>query len=418
MEFINELLKDPRFWEKVSIPITCAFVGWSTNWVAVEMIFRPLTYKGIWKLGWQGIIPHHAEKMSRMITNILTKKLMTPKELYQRIDPHVINEQVKELVDRQAGIIVKEIIEGENPEIWKILPDFAKQGIEKQIGEVIPKQIVEVYKSFGDDLDSVLEFDEVVKDSLCGKNVGVLIELFKRCGGPEFRFLVVSGIYFGFLIGLIQLAFLSILGQWWTMPIMGVIVGYVTNWLALQMIFRPLEVTNFGFFKYQGLFLRRQRDVSIELANIIATKVLNSENILRLIFKGKGGDLLVKLVMDNAFKGVEKLMKDKAPMVPLILGSDKTRKIKEKVADNIISILPEAANKIQTYITDSLKIESTVAERLTQLSTVQFEDILHSVFKEDEMTLILLGALLGGLVGMAQAAIVVEPSQLPAFLRF
>jgi uncharacterized membrane protein YheB (UPF0754 family) len=282
----------------------------------------------------------------------------------------------------------------------------------------IPKQMVNVYHAYGSDLDSVLEFDVVVTEALCGKNVSVLIELFKRCGGPEFRFIIVSGIYFGFLIGLVQLAFLSMFGQWWTFPIMGVVVGYLTNWIALQMIFRPLEEKNFIFFKYQGLFLRRQNVVSREWANVVATKVLNTENMMRLIFKGKAGDLLVKLVMDSYNNGVEKMMQTRAPIVaPIIIGTERTQKIKEVIAEKIVSMLPMVADRVQDYITQTLKIEETIYSRLIQLPKDKFEELLHAVFKEDEMTLILLGALLGGIVGLAQALLVIPPDALPTFLR-
>lgn len=404
--------------EKISIPITCAFVGWSTNWVAVEMIFKPRNFWGVWKLGWQGIIPHHAEKMTKMITEILTQKLMTPQELYRRVDPNIINREISDLINLTSAEIVQDIIEGENPQLWAILPDLVKKSIENEISTEIPKQMVNVYHAYGSDLDSVLEFDIVVKEALCGKNVGVLIELFKRCGGPEFRFIIVSGIYFGFLIGLIQLAFLSILGQWWTFPIMGVIVGYITNWLALQMIFRPLEEKDFFFFKYQGLFLRRQNDVSREWANVVAMKVLNSENMMRLIFQGKAGDLLVKLVMDSANKGVEKMMQTKVPIAPIILGTERTQRIKSLISEKIVAMLPMIADRVEDYITQTLKIEETIYSRLIQLPKAKFEELLHSVFKEDEMTLILLGAFLGGMVGLAQATLVIDPSHLPSFLQF
>ena len=419
LDYILELFRnDPKLIEKISIPITCAFVGWSTNWVAVEMIFKPRNFWGIWKLGWQGIIPHHAVKMTGLITEILTQKLMTPQELYRRVDPNIINREIHDLIELTSSEIVRDIIEGENPQLWNLMPDVVKKSIESEISNEIPKQMVNVYHAYGSDLDSVLEFDVVVTEALCGKNVGVLIELFKRCGGPEFRFIIVSGLYFGFLIGLVQLAFLSIFGQWWTFPIMGVVVGYLTNWIALQMIFRPLEEKNFIFFKYQGLFLRRQNVVSREWANVVATKVLNTENMMRLIFKGKAGDLLIKLVMDSANKGVEKMMQTRAPIVaPIIIGTERTQKIKEVIAEKIVSMLPMVADRVQDYITQTLKIEETIYSRLIQLPKDKFEELLHAVFKEDEMTLILLGALLGGLVGLAQALLVIPPDALPTFLR-
>jgi uncharacterized membrane protein YheB (UPF0754 family) len=191
------------------------------------------------------------------------------------------------------------------------------------------------------------------------------------------------------------------------MPIMGVVVGYYTNWIALQMIFKPLEPKKyFFFFTYQGLFLKRQEAVSKEFANIVAHNVLNTENLIRLIFTGKGGDLIIKLVIERAYKLTHEKIMEKAPLMPVLLGSEKVRHIKETIAEKLIWILPDVANRIQKYINDKLQIEKTIAERLSVLPKAEFEELLHSVFKEDELTLIILGALLGGLVRLYQAYLV------------
>jgi uncharacterized membrane protein YheB (UPF0754 family) len=407
MEFIQNIIKEyPELVKYVSIPITCAFVGWITNYIAVKMIFHPAEFWGIGKLGWKGIIPNHAVKMSGLIAKILTEKLVKPHELFLRVDPNEINAQIEDLINLKAKEIIHDIIAVENPVLWNLLTENIKRSLEEEIKKEIPKQIVEVYKSFGKELDSVMEFDEIIKTSLSGKKTSILIEMFQRCGGPEFRFIIISGIYFGFLIGLIQLVFIKFLGQWWTMPIMGVVVGYYTNWIALEMIFKPLEPKRYIFFKYQGLFLKRQDAVSKEFANVVSTNVLNTENLIRLIFQGKGGDLLIKLVIEKAYKLTQDKMSEKNPLVPMLLGQERVAKIKETIAGNLIGILPDVANRIQKYLTDTLQIEKTIAERLSVLPKEEFEELLHSVFKEDEMTLIILGALLGGLVGLYQAYLV------------
>jgi uncharacterized membrane protein YheB (UPF0754 family) len=47
----------------LSMPFVAAFVGWSTKIVALEMIYRPLEFKGIGPIGWQGIVPRRAGKV-------------------------------------------------------------------------------------------------------------------------------------------------------------------------------------------------------------------------------------------------------------------------------------------------------------------------------------------------------------------
>jgi uncharacterized membrane protein YheB (UPF0754 family) len=390
----------------ISIPITCAFVGWLTNYIAVKMIFHPAEFIGVGKLGWKGIIPNHAIKMSGLIARILTERLVKPHELYSRIKPEDINLLIEDIIAKKSEEIVEEIIKNESPILWGMLTAKMKKALAQEVKQSVPAQIVAIYNSFGDELDQVLEFEEIIKSSLSGKNTSILIEMFQRCGGPEFHFIIVSGIYFGTLIGFFQLLFINILGQWWTMPIMGVLVGYITNWIALQMIFKPLEEKKFGFLKYQGLFLKRQDAVSFEFAGVVSKNVLNTSNLIKLIFNGKGGDLIMNLVMKRANIMVSETLKEKSPLAPVLIGSDKIRSIKETVSAKILLSLPEIVQRIQNYISDSMQIQPTIYARLKVLPKAEFEELLHSVFKEDEMTLILLGALLGGLVGLIQAYMV------------
>ncbi|EPG73362.1 PF04286 domain protein [Leptospira fainei serovar Hurstbridge str. BUT 6] len=390
----------------ISIFLTCSFVGWITNYIAVQMIFFPNEFRGIGFLGWQGIIPHHAVKMSGLIANVLITRLISPYELYRKIQPSKIVDLIRDLIRLRSNEIVKNVLVAESPALWSMLPQGSKEALEKEIEEEIPLKIQEVYHSFGKELHKVLQVDELIRASLSGPNTKYLVEVFRRCGGPEFKFIVRSGIYFGFIIGSVQVAFIGILNQWWTMPIMGIIVGYLTNWLAIQMIFRPLEPRNFLFIKYQGLFLKRQKDVSKEFASVIAARVLTTENLTRLIFLGKGGDLIVSELVMRSKELSERKLKEKIPYAKLLIGTEKVEVLKEKIADMIVGLVPETAERMKGYLEETLKIEEVVYERLSVLPASEFEQLLHSVFKEDETTLIILGALLGGIAGCIQAFVV------------
>lgn len=47
----------------------------------------------------------------------------------------------------------------------------------------------------------------------------------------------------------------------WTLPAGGAVVGYITNWLAIKLIFEPVDPVKIGPFVLQGLFLKRQDEV-------------------------------------------------------------------------------------------------------------------------------------------------------------
>ena len=68
------------------MPFVAAFVGWSTKIVALEMLYRPVEFKGIGPIGWQGIVPRRAGKVGSKTIELLTANLLKPEELLDRID--------------------------------------------------------------------------------------------------------------------------------------------------------------------------------------------------------------------------------------------------------------------------------------------------------------------------------------------
>lgn len=63
-------------------------------------------------------------------------------------------------------------------------------------------------------------------------------------------------------------------------------MGYLTNYIALKLIFEPVEPLVLGRFSLQGLFLRRQPEVSLEFAKFFASRVLTSRAIWQAMMFG------------------------------------------------------------------------------------------------------------------------------------
>ena len=82
------------------------------------------------------------------------------------------------------------------------------------------------------------------------------------------------------------------------LPIGGVIIGYVTNWLALWMIFEPTEPRKIGPLKLHGLFLRRQPEVAGVYAEIIADDIVTANNIGDELLNGRRSDRTRQMIED------------------------------------------------------------------------------------------------------------------------
>ncbi len=401
-EWISE---NHKLLEYISIPFVSGFIGWFTNMVALKMTFYPLKFWGIPPyLGWQGIIPRKAYKMAGRATDMITQRLIRVEEIFERVEPRQMAREMSPPVRQLSEELVEDVGKAANAQMWTMVPAAMKDGITKRVNEEIEPMIEEVVMESKRNILQIFDLKHLVIKNLTGENVKNLNEMFQRCGAKEFRFIELSGFYFGFLFGIVQALIWAVYAQSWTLPVVGVIVGYATNWLALKMIFRPLyEKTYFGFIKYQGLFLRRQKEVSAEYAYLVANKILTPKNILDSIIYGKTADQIFSMIQRHILTGLSRIEGFARPVVEIMVGSDEYERIRHYIVEKLTSVVPKSVARVEKYMGEAMDLENTMRERMQKLPPDEFEALLRTAFQEDEWILILVGAVLGALVGLGQA---------------
>ncbi len=386
------------------MPLTYGFVGWMTNYVALKMTFYPLDFWGIPPyLGWQGILPRKSHKMADKAVDVITERLIKIEEVFDKVDSKRVEQELRPLLKDVSASVVKDIIDDINPTLWDLMPEGVKSEIVKQSQTQAPHTIRTIINQIRSNIYQVFDLKGLVLKSLTGPNVAMTVEMFQRVGGPEFRFIEVSGFYFGFILGLAQMVLWYFYPALWTLPVQGIIVGYLTNWLALNMIFRPLRPKRYGFFTYQGLFLKRQKEVSKQYAHLVATKILTPKKIMEAILYGKAATDIMAMIAKSVAQAVDQTANLAKPVMSFTIGGERYNQLKDYAIAKMTSILPESAKNLEDYLGDAMDLENVMSEKMANLPPEEFENILRSAFQEDEFLLIMIGAVLGAVVGFGQA---------------
>jgi len=124
--------------------------------------------------------------------------------------------------------------------------------------------------------------------------------------------------------------------HWWVLPIGGVIIGYVTNWVALWMIFEPVNPRRLGPFKLHGLFIRRQPEVSGVYGEIIAEDIVTLGNIGEELLHGPSADRTRQMIEDSMRPAVDRATGPARLAVKVALGTDQYETIRESVATEAV----------------------------------------------------------------------------------
>lgn len=392
-----------HWWLYLSMPIIASIIGYATKIVAIKMMFEPLEFFGIKPfLGWQGIIPRKAAIMSAIACDTLTSRLITPKEIFARLDPKRVAEELEKPMLPIVEKITHEVMSHYQPGLWESIPENVKKLLIKRIQSESPEMVAKLMEQTKDNLDEVFDLKDMVITNLT-KDKKLLNKIFLESGEKEFDFIRNSGIYFGFLIGLVQMIVWMLTQEPLIMPIFGLFTGWFTDWLALKMIFDPKEEKKYlGIFKWQGLFFKRQKEVASAYGALIAKEVLTPSNMIESILKGKLSDNLFTMIQQNVQKMVDEQAGVLKPVVVFAVGSTKYKNMKDAITDRMVEQLPAALKHMEKYAEDAMDIQNTLVTKMQELTPEEFEGVLRPAFKQDEWILITVGAVLGFMVGELQ----------------
>ncbi|RME88640.1 MAG: hypothetical protein D6767_09865 [Candidatus Hydrogenedentota bacterium] len=140
-----------------------------------------------------------------------------------------------------------------------------------------------------------------------------------------------------------------------------------------------------------------------QYAHLVATRILTPRKIMNEILYGRAADKVFDTIRRAVGQAVEKSVEFVKPVVFLTLGNEKYEDIKRFIIGKLTRIVPRTAKNLEGYMERAMDLERTMANRMKALTPEEFETVLRSAFQEDEWLLILVGAILGGLVGLGQA---------------
>jgi uncharacterized membrane protein YheB (UPF0754 family) len=410
----------------ITVPIVTGVIGYTTNWTGVLMLFYPVHFRG-WRaswlphlarllphklrqvpgimiggIGWQGIVPSRAAKMGSLAVDSGIAKLGTPKEFFKQLDPEKIAEQIIVSTRDDIPEIVERVMQREHPQLWNDLPPQLRalgiQRVQQQLPEVVHSLTDQIAEHIDQLVDVKLMVIKRFDPELANR-------VFLDMGRRELKFIQNFGFFFGFVLGIPVAILTHFVTFWWLLPILGVVVGYLTNWVALWMIYEPPEPRRLGPFRWQGLFIRRQREVADVYASIVADEILTVSEFGNELLHGPRSDRTRALIESAMRPAVDRAVGPLRPAVRVAVGTREYDAIRESFASEPVEAVMGTFADPEFSRTQSATMRKLIAERMREMAPGDFAEMLRTATREDEWLLLLHGAVLGFAGGLVHLAI-------------
>jgi len=398
MELVSRIQDN---WIVLLIPVISAVVGWFTNVVAIKMMFYPIEFVGIPPyLGWQGVIPANALRFARISNTLITQKLLSLRQLFDTsFSAEAFSGKLGTVVDEITEQVIDEVAHQHAPELWANAGEFMQNKVRALVREEVTAVSRAIAIDLADDIDAVLDIERTVLEAL-ERDRGLMGELFYDVGRKEFKFIERSGLYFGFLFGIVQMVVWVTYPAPWILPAAGFGVGYVTNWVALKLVFHPRQPVGFGPFTVQGLFHKRQTEVARAFGDTVANKVLNADNIVSSVKGTPGEERMNEIVERRVGELIAKY--EEHPMASMVLPESERPALRAELLERIRNEWPKPGGFFHTFAGESVDLQGELERRMASLDRESYEGVLRPAFQQDEWKLIVAGAVLGTVAGVLQ----------------
>ncbi|MGL4357476.1 MAG: DUF445 domain-containing protein [Cetobacterium sp.] len=189
--------------------------------------------------------------------------------------------------------------------------------------------------------------------------------------------------------------------------VIGSMIGWVTNYIAIKMLFRPYKEINLGFFKIQGLIPKRRHEIGITLADTIQNELISLDDITKKL-ENANLDVEMERVIDSILeKKLASEITTRFPMIAMFLNESALNKIKDAIKGSIMENKDQIIGMLFETLEKNVDFKEIIVEKVDGFSLGELERITFSLAKKELKHIEIIGAILGGLIGVVQFVITV-----------
>lgn len=433
-EFWYHLSNNPQFFAMLTIPFVTAFVTWVHVWMALKMLFYPIRFWGIpiaglpydiQGIGWQGIVPRKAGKISGVIVDQTLSKLGSLEEFFQAMEPEEMAEYISQMIDKNLEHLIDEIMNERSASLWASLPYAIKRRIYAYAHEQLPDIMKNLVLDLTYQVEDLVDMREMIVHKM-ENDRALMVRMFLKVGQKEINFIWHISALIGLVFGVVQMVIFWFVPQHWTVPFFAAIWGFLTNWIAIWMVFNPIEPHYFrfpkffslikkapfihfdkphmGVYNWQGGFMKRQVEVSEVFAEIVVRDLVTLKNIMREMMYGGRSARTRELIKQHIYHILDAQVVRTTLQVSL--GRKEFGQLKHTIIDKSIAATMVPISDPELNQSRADKIFGLFRDRIQALSSAEFQNLLRPAFREDELTLIILGGVTGFLAGWLHLVLV------------
>lgn len=189
------------------------------------------------------------------------------------------------------------------------------------------------------------------------------------------------------------------------MAIIGGCIGYITNKLAIKLIFRPINPIKIPILNIEilGLIPKRKKEIAKNIGDIIQREFISVNEILENIIDENDKARIVTYIKGK----VRIIIEERAILIPSPIRQMLQGYIENIVEEEFSEYINELSKDIVHKAQDRINIQEIVENKINELDLYELENIILSIAEKELKHIEVLGLILGFLIGIVQGILTI-----------
>lgn len=183
------------------------------------------------------------------------------------------------------------------------------------------------------------------------------------------------------------------------LPLIGLLIGWATNKLAIWMLFHPREPINFFGYKFQGVIPSRQARLADKVAEIVSSKLIGGDAFQNVRENTDFQDELIAQIVQETKSIVEEHI---GYVGALMLSKLEEKGVFEQTRKKAKKMLQEGIETLNEYI----DIKALVAKNIMEFDLDELEVLVRTIASQEFKSIEVLGGVLGFGIGLCQIVLI------------
>ncbi|KGG79704.1 membrane protein [Caloranaerobacter azorensis H53214] len=190
------------------------------------------------------------------------------------------------------------------------------------------------------------------------------------------------------------------------LAVIGAMIGWITNIIAIKLIFRPLKPITIPIInvKIQGLIPKRRQEMAKSIGQVVEEELVSVNEIIDKVIEQENLSNIMFIIK----RKINGIIDEKLPsIIPSTFKNMIFNYVNEMVDSEGERILKDLIEKMVHKATNEVRLSEMIEEKINSFELEKIESIIISIAKRELKHIEILGGILGFLIGIIQGMLII-----------